>query len=99
LTPLWGRERPGGDLDKLESEAVTNCVNFNEGKCWILHLEGGNLGYTYTLVDETLENCPTERDLGRDLINSKLKIDNGVSMHSERPAVSWGASSTALLAG
>lgn len=37
------------DLDKLESLAISNNMEFNKSKCQILHLGSGNPGYMYRL--------------------------------------------------
>jgi len=39
---LSGREALHGELDRLESWAMTNHVKFNKSKYWILHLDRGN---------------------------------------------------------
>jgi len=39
-------------------------MNFNKSKCQILHLEWGNPGCMYRLVNERLESSPAGRDLG-----------------------------------
>lgn len=52
------------DLDRLEVQAVTDCLKFNKRKCQILHPEWGNLLSVYRLGDERPECSPTERDLG-----------------------------------
>lgn len=52
------------DLDKLQSQAITNHVNFNMSKCLILHLGRNKPGYTYKLVDDMQESRPAKRDLG-----------------------------------
>ncbi|GAB0182551.1 mitochondrial enolase superfamily member 1 [Grus japonensis] len=88
---IEGGEALQRDLDRLENWAITNGIRFNKGKCRILHLGRGNPGYTYRLGDEMLETSRAGRKLGV-LVNSSVPRLPG------RPTVSWGASSTALLA-
>ncbi|KAJ7413307.1 hypothetical protein WISP_92232 [Willisornis vidua] len=61
------------DLNKLEDWAITNHMKLNKGKCRILHLEQGNLGFSFRLGNEVLESSATERDL-EVLINCKLNM-------------------------
>ncbi|KAJ7395221.1 hypothetical protein BTVI_157736 [Pitangus sulphuratus] len=71
---LEGREALQRDLNKSEDWAITNYLNFNKGKCWILlHLGWGNRGCTQRLGNEMLERSATERDLGV-LVNDKLNV-------------------------
>lgn len=44
---IEGGEALRRDLDKLESWAIISNMKFNKGMCQILHLGGGNPGYTY----------------------------------------------------
>ncbi|KAJ7402965.1 hypothetical protein BTVI_81804 [Pitangus sulphuratus] len=48
-------------------------LQFNKGKCQILHLEWGNRGCTHRLGNERLESSTAERDLGV-LVNGKLNV-------------------------
>ena len=88
---IEGGEALQRDLDRLENWAITNGIRFNKGKCRILQLGRGNPGYACRLGDEMLETSRAGRKLGV-LVNSSVPRLPG------RPTVSWGASSTALLA-
>lgn len=61
---LKGREAQQRDLDKSEDWAITNHMNFNEGKCWILYLGWGNPGCMDRLENKRLESTAVKRGRG-----------------------------------
>lgn len=61
---LEGREAPQREFDKSEDWAITNHMNFSEGKCWILHLGWDNAEYMDRLGNKRLENSAVERGRG-----------------------------------
>lgn len=59
-----GAEALQRDPDRLECQAVINCIKFNKSRCWILPLGSGNPEYTCRLGNERLESSPIERSWG-----------------------------------
>ncbi|KAK4816992.1 LOW QUALITY PROTEIN: hypothetical protein QYF61_025912 [Mycteria americana] len=80
---LEGRVALQGDLNRLESWAITKCMKFNKSKCWILHLGWGDPGYTYKLGDERLESSSVERDLGV-WVDGKLSMSQQCALAAKR---------------
>ncbi|TRZ09509.1 hypothetical protein HGM15179_017605 [Zosterops borbonicus] len=70
---LEGREALQRDLNKLEDWAITNCMKFTNGKCWILYRGWGYPGCTDRFGNEMLERSAAERDQGV-LVNRKLNM-------------------------
>ncbi|PKU43614.1 rna-directed dna polymerase from mobile element jockey-like [Limosa lapponica baueri] len=52
------------DLDRLESWAERTLMNFNKGKCRVLHLWRNNPMHQYSLGANLLESSFVEKDLG-----------------------------------
>ena len=62
------------DLNRLESWAKTNKINFSRKKCKVLHLGRKNELHRYRMEDTWLDNSTCERDLGV-LVYHKLKCE------------------------
>ena len=61
------------DLDGLERWAERNLMEFNNGKCRVLHLGRNNFMHQYRLGVDLLESSSVKRDLGV-LLNDKLTM-------------------------
>ncbi|XP_059578763.1 RNA-directed DNA polymerase from mobile element jockey isoform X1 [Alligator mississippiensis] len=80
VTKLWGevdmpegREQLQADLDRLDTWAENNRMQFNKEKCKVLHLGRKNVQHTYSLGNDLLGGTEVERDLGV-LADSKMNM-------------------------
>ena len=80
---LEGREDLQRDMDRLESWAITSCMNFNKSKRQILHLWHSNPGCTYRLGNERLESSSAERGMGV-LVDGELNMSQECALAAKR---------------
>ena len=66
-----------GNIDKLEGWGDKWKMEFNIGKCKVMHIGHGNLKFGYTMNGQWLEECDYEKDLGV-LIDKNLKSSRQV---------------------
>ena len=74
---VGGREILQRDLDRIREWAVKWKMEFNVGKCKIIHLGRKNPKHTYTMGGVELEKSTEERDLGV-LIDDRLEFDKHI---------------------
>jgi len=76
-------------LDRLESWVERNLMNFNKGKCRVLHLGRNNPVHQYRLGADLLERSSACKDLGV-LVDNKLTVSQQCVLVAKKASVILG---------
>ncbi|GAB0208701.1 mitochondrial enolase superfamily member 1 [Grus japonensis] len=75
------------DLNRLEKWTVKNLMQFNKGKCKVLHLGRNNHRYQYRLGPDWLESSSAEKDLPpkeKVLVDTKLTMSQQCTLAAKK---------------